>query len=31
VVSKKSVADLMVELAQSSGMAVRDSLGVSKP
>jgi len=31
VVSRKSVADLVVKLAQSRRMAVRDSLGVSKP
>jgi len=31
VVSRKSVADLIVKLAQSPRMAVRDSLGVSKP
>ena len=31
VVSRKSVADLIVKLAQCPGMAVRGSLGVSKP
>lgn len=31
VVSRKSVADLIVKLAQSPGTAVRDSLGVNKP
>lgn len=31
VVSRKSVADLIVKLVQSPGLAVRDSLGVSKP
>jgi hypothetical protein len=31
VVSKKSVADLIVRLAQPPGVAVRDRLGVSKP
>jgi uncharacterized protein YbjT (DUF2867 family) len=31
VVSRKSVADLIVKLAQSPAMAVRGSLGVSKP
>jgi hypothetical protein len=31
VVSRKSVADLVVKVAQSQRMAVCDSLGVSKP
>jgi uncharacterized protein YbjT (DUF2867 family) len=31
VVSRKSVAHLIVKLAQTPGMAVRDSLGVGKP
>lgn len=31
VVSRKSVADLIVKLAQAPGLAVRDSLGISKP
>jgi uncharacterized protein YbjT (DUF2867 family) len=30
-VSRKSVADLVVKLALTPGMAVRDSLGVNKP
>lgn len=30
VVSRKSVADLIVELAQSPGLAVRESLGVGR-